>query len=174
MDISQFFEYVGKAVSLSAALFGLYCVVLKWRKREEHFPRINFGIDAEVIDTVDGMVILNVVASLENKGVVPLKIKEFICELRGISHEDKIELGGGSIRHQLNFKNDLGSGAFFPLNWDFSFVYPSVTTQYTYITIIPADTKYLLVKGRFHYMSKNESHHAGKVINVSRLTKAEP
>lgn len=166
MDISQFFEFFGKGVAILVALFGLYCAFEKWWKREEHFPRVNFDLNAELIDHKDGKIILNIVATLENKGQVPLKIKEFVCELRGLRDNDLLELGTEKIRNQLNFKQDLGGGVFIPADWNYSFVYPGVKTEYTYVTIIPESTKYLLAKGRFHYLSNGESHHAGRIIKI--------
>jgi hypothetical protein len=166
MEISLFFEYLGKGISLIAAIFGFYWALEKWWKREEHFPRINFDLDVEVIDRRAGYIVLNIISTLENKGHVPLKIREFVCELRGISITDSLELGNEGIRNQLNFKKDLGGGPFIPANWNFSFVYPSVKTNYTFITIIPEETAYLLAKGRFHYLSNGESHHAGKIIKI--------
>lgn len=166
MEISLVFEYVGKIVSLIAALSGFYWAFEKWLRREEHFPRINLDIDATVIDQNNDKIIFNIVATLENKGVVPLKISKFICELRGIKATDPLELGGENIRYQLNFSNLIAEGPFFPPEWEYSFVYPGVKTNYSYITIVPSEYKYLLLKGRFHYSRNNESHHAGKVIKI--------
>lgn len=166
MEISQLFEIIGKGVSLVAAVFGVYWAIEKWRRREEHFPRVNFDLRVEVIDHKNGKIILNVVAILENKGHVPLKIKEFVCELRGLMDTDPLELGSDKIRNQLNFKQNLGKGPFIPSDWDYSFVYPCVKTEYTYVTLIPDSTKYLLVKGKFQYLLNGESHHAGSILKI--------
>ncbi len=64
MDISNIFEFLGKVVALVGVLFALY----RWWMREEHFPRVNFDIDVEIIDREDNKYALNVVATLENKG----------------------------------------------------------------------------------------------------------
>lgn len=166
MEISQLFEYLGKGISLIAAIFGFYWAFERWRKREEHFPRINFDLEVEIIDHKNGQIIINVISTLENRGHVPLKIKEFVCELRGLTESDSLELGEVNIRKQLNFKRDLGGGPFIPLDWNYSFVYPTVKTNYTYVTIVPETTAYLFIKGRFNYLSSGESHHAGKIIKI--------
>ncbi len=163
MDISNIFEFLGKVVALVGVLFALY----RWWKREEHFPRVNFDIDVEIIDRKDNKYVLNVVATLENKGEIPLKIKDFNCELRGLASDDSLELGTEKIRNQLNFKHNLNGGAFIPANWDFSFVFPSVKTTYTFVTIIPDTMIYLFVRGSFIYLANGESHHAGKIIKIA-------
>ena len=145
---------------------GLYTFI-KWWKREEHFPRINFEINVNVIDEKDGFFILHITSILENKGVVPLKINNFGCEVRGISKDDKLKLGGEEIRNQLNFPHVFARGRFFPKDWDESFVYPSVKATYGFITIIPHDTSYILVKGKFGYPNRAGNHHAEKVVKIS-------
>lgn len=166
MEFSIFFEYLGKALSAIAACAGAYWAFMKWLQREEHFPRINFDLSVDVLGSKDSKTIINVLCKIENKGHVPLKIRDFFCELRGLNDDDEIELGSEIIRNQLNFKNDLGGGSFIPLDWDSSFVHPGVTTTYTFVTFIPSETSYLFVKGKFIYMGNNEEHHAGTIMKI--------
>ncbi|NVK20896.1 MAG: hypothetical protein HWD86_00100 [Kangiellaceae bacterium] len=159
-------DYTDKIITL---LFGVAASIWafnKWKKREEHFPRINFKIDANIIGKKDNEYIVEVISTLENKGLVPLKISHFICNIRGLKESDKLLLGNSKIRGQVNFKHLIVEGPFFPDTWDYSFVYPGVTTKYSYITKIPESMKFILIKGRFHYYKNGESHHAGKLINL--------
>ncbi|GKW30366.1 hypothetical protein AB6D34_11810 [Pectobacterium brasiliense] len=162
----EIYEVVTGLITIAASFFGFYCVVDKWIKRKEHFPRVNFDITVEIIDFCDDKIILNIIASIDNKGYVPLKIKDFKCELLGVMNDSPLELGGQKIRNQLNFPNKIGDGSFIPLNWNYSFVYPCVKTDYLHVTFIPKNTKYLLVKSSFYYLETNESHHAGKVLKI--------
>lgn len=166
MEISTFFEYLGKAVTVLASALGLIWAFEKWWRREEHFPRINFDIKIDIIDHKDGSHIINVLAILENKGVVPLKIKDFSCEIKGIKENDELKLGDQKIRHQLNFKHSVVDGIFFPKEWESSFVHPGVTTTYNYVTIVPDEYLYLLIKGTFGYLKKSNMHHSGTIIKM--------
>lgn len=161
-----FYDIATGIITITASFFGIYCAIDKWIKRKEHFPRVNFDITIQIIDFHDDKIILNVIASVDNKGYVPLKIKNFKCELLGIMSDSSLELGDEKIRNQLNFPNKIGDGSFIPLDWNYSFVYPCVKTDYLYVTFIPKNTKYLLVKGSFYYLETNESHHAGKVMKI--------
>ncbi|MGK3186188.1 hypothetical protein ACCW92_01115 [Enterobacter soli] len=165
---SQFYVIISGLVTFSASSFGLYCAFEKWIKRKEHFPRINFDINVEIIDFIDNCVIINVISILENKGVVPLMIKDFTCELRGILDGGELRLGDDKIRKQLNFNEKVGGGDFIPRYWDYSFVFPGVKTEYTFVTIVPDNVRYLLAKGVFTYLPNDETHHAGKVVNLKK------
>ncbi|WP_286262019.1 hypothetical protein [Thalassotalea atypica] len=166
MEVSLSFELLGKLVSVIAAVFGFIWAFEKWWKRDEHFPRVNFDIAANIIDEKDDLIIVDVISTLENKGYVPLKIQNFDCEIRAIKSGDNLELGGEAIRNQLNFCHEVANGCFFPKEWKYSFIYPSVKTDYNFITVVPSSCEYLLVKGRFNYYKSTRGHHAGVVLKI--------
>lgn len=172
MDIEQYFKYIGMAITAIGSLSGAVWAFRKWWVRDEHFPRVAFDLRVNIIDETDNQCVLEIVAILENKGVVPLKICNFTCEIRGILEGEKLEIGGESIRNQLNFKNQLRHGWFIPTNWKYSFVYPSIQTDYNFVTAIPSTTRYVLIKGEFEYYRRfmmfgnNRSHHAGVVLSI--------
>ena len=103
MDWSNFFEIVGKAVSIIAAVAGGWWAVQKWRKRDEHFPRIYLEVTANFLDRWNGEIVVELVSTLENKGVVPLKISDFTFKLLGLKQSDNLVRGTSAIRGQLNF-----------------------------------------------------------------------
>lgn len=162
----EFFEIIGKATTLIGAVLGLIWAFEKWWRREEHFPRVNFDIEIEHVDQTDEFYLINVLAKLENKGVVPLRIKDFVCEIRGIKVNDDLVHGGDEIRNQLNFSHPVIEGTFIPKSWDSSFVHPGVKTEYNYVTTVSTEYRYILVKGRFGYLKTKNKHHAGKVLKL--------
>lgn len=166
MMLSELFEFIGKAVSVVAAGFAFYWAFERWRRQEEHFPRINFELEIEIIDQTAAGTIINIISVVENKGLVPLRIKDFICELRGLNRDDPLEIGDENIRHQLNFKNLLEGGEFIPKDWECSFVYPGVKTTYTFVTVLPKNVIYLLVRASFTYLDHKNTHHTGKIIRI--------
>ena len=168
MNTSAFFESLGKIVSVIAGLGGGYWTFLKWFKRDEHFPRIDFNMNIEVLGQKKVHTVLNIIATLENRGVVPLKIKNFVCKLRGIDRAESLELGGDEIRNQLNFKTKLGGGSYLPIKWPYAFVYPGVKTAFSYVTIVPRTTEFVLALAEFEYLANGETHHAGKVMKMPK------
>jgi hypothetical protein len=75
--------------------------------------------------------------------------------------------GGKEIRGQLRFPHVLEEGAFLPPDWEYSFVYPGVKTEYNYIASIPQDVSYVRMQGDFEYPRTGTTHHAAKVLKVS-------
>ena len=134
MDWSNFFEIVGKAVTLLAALAGSWWAVEKWRKRDEHFPRVYLEVTANFLDRRDGKIVVELVSTMENKGVVPTKINDFTFKLLGLKRSDNLIRGTSAIRGQLSFPYTLEVGSFIPRDWDSTYVYPGVRTEYNFVT----------------------------------------
>ena len=166
MDPSALFELIGKALTAAAAIAGGWWAVEKWRRRDEHFPRMFFEVSANFLGTQNGQWIVEVVALLENKGVVPLKIRHFGFVLRGLRVTSPVERGDESIRGQVRFADVLAEGPFIPTSWAYSFVYPGVKTEYNFVTTIPADVSFVRVQADFEYVSPGRSHHAAKILKV--------
>ena len=167
MDWSHLFEYIGKFVTGGAAIVGASWALLKWKKQDELFPRINFEVSANFLGFQDGTIIAELVAVLENKGQVPLKISDFSFKLRGLRVSDELKKGPDAIRGQLLFPEVLEQGDFFPRSWNYSFVYPGVRTEYNFVTAIPQNVAFVRMEAGFVYLGhRNDSHHAAKILAV--------
>lgn len=166
MDWAPVFELLGKCISTVAAIGGGWWAIEKWRRREEHFPRIYFEVSANFLGLKDDHIVTELIATLENKGVVPLKIKSFTFQLRGLKISDPIEQGGPECRGQLLFAHVLGEGRFISESWAYSFIYPGLQTEYNYVIAIPADVSHIRMAGNFEYLMNGETHHAAKVLSV--------
>lgn len=166
MDWSQLFEFLGKAVTAAAAVVGTWWAFEKWRRRDEHFPRVFFEVSANFLGSNDDHVLVELLATLENKGVVPLKIRNFSFKLFGLRATDPWVRGGNEMRGQLRFPHLLEEGAFVPSDWAYTFVYPGVKTEYNYVAAIPSDVSYVRIQGDFEYRRTGASHHAAKVLKV--------
>ena len=96
---------------------------------------------------------VELVATLENKGLVPLKIRAFTVKLLGLRAEDTLATGRPDIRGQLYFPHDLAEGDFIPSTWDQTFIYPGVKTEYNYVCAPTGDTFFVRMQGDFQYLS---------------------
>lgn len=167
MDWPQTFELIGKIATGLAALTGTWWAFVKWRRQDELFPRINFEVSANFVGLQGDHVVTELVAVLENKGQVPLKIHHFSFKLRGLSNAAAIEKGAAAIRGQLLFPVVLEEGEFVPTSWDYSFVYPGVKTEYNFVTAIPRTIAFVRMQGDFEYTGRRDSsHHAAKILAV--------
>ena len=80
-----------KIIAFAALIIGAWWGVVKYLKRDEHFPRVVFEVSANFVGKQDGKMIYEVLAQLENKGVVPLKIKDLKFKVRGLYEEDGVQ-----------------------------------------------------------------------------------
>jgi hypothetical protein len=174
MDWTELFSIIGKITSTALALAGSWWAFEKWRKRDEHFPRVWFEVSINFIGAQDGQIICELVATLENKGVVPLKIRDFTFVLRGLADSDPLERGGPRIRNQLNFPDKLDEGRFVPEDWEYSFVYPGIKTEYNFVTAIPQHISFVRMQGDFAYLMNGETHHAAKILKVPDFKLSSP
>ena len=168
MEWAAFFETFGKIASAAAAVAGGWWAFEKWRQRDEHFPRVRFEVSVNFVGQTRGHVIAELVASLENKGVVPLKIRDFSFKLLGLKVDDDLNVGGEAIRGQLAFPHLLVEGHFVPKEWNFTFVYPGVVTEYNFVCSLPVDVAFVRMQADFHYENQGFAHHAAKVLQVPR------
>jgi hypothetical protein len=60
----------------------------------------------------------------------------------------------------------LGNGHFVSPDWDYSFIYQDVKTEYNFVTCIPEDVSFVRMQGDFEYLLSGASHHAAKVFKV--------
>jgi hypothetical protein len=170
MDWTELFSIIGKITSTALALAGGWWAFEKWRKRDELFPRVAFEVSVNFIGVQDEHIVCELVATLENKGVVPLKIRSFTFVLRGLAKGDRLVQGGPNMRNQLNFLNKLVEGHFVPEDWDYSFVYPGVKTEYNFVTAIPERMSFVRMQGDFTYLPTGETHHAAKILKVPEFS----
>ncbi len=169
MNWSQNFELIGKIVTGVAAPAGAWWAFMKWRKQDALFPRINFEVSANFVGVQGDHIVTELVAVLENKGEVPLKIRHFSFKLRGLDSSAAVAKGSEAIRKQLLFPVLLDEGDFIPRSWAYSFVYPGVRTEYNFVTAISKDISFVRTQGDFEYVDgRDSSHHAAKILLVPK------
>jgi hypothetical protein len=167
MSTKDFVDIIQKGLAALAVLGGGWWFAIKYRRRDEHFPRIGFEVSANFLGIQNGQVITELVARLENTGVVPLKVRTFTFKLRALFEDDEIKKGNEQIRRQIIFPHVLEEGSFVPASWEYTFVHPGVRTEYNFVCAIPAKTSFVRVESSFLYVPSGDSHHAAKVLRVS-------
>lgn len=161
------FELIGQMATAAAAFAAAWWGFERWRRRDEH-PRIELEVSANFLGTHHGRELVEIVATVENKGVVPLRYKNFGFKLLGLHSDDSLTRGGATVRGQVVFGSEVARGSFIPDHWEYSFIYPGVKTEYNYITDLPEGMEFVRVQADLEYMRNGESHHAAKALRVPR------
>lgn len=164
--MEAFIDVMSRIISFGVLVIGIGWGLIKFLKRDEHFPHIFFEVSANFVGVQDNQNLFEVLALLENKGVAPIKIRDLNFKVRGLFQQDRLKQGDASIRGQIRIPHLLLEGSWIPEQWDHTFVYPGVKTEYNYIAAIPLDVSFLRVEGSFSYTRKGSTHHAAKLIKV--------
>jgi hypothetical protein len=141
-------------------------------RRREDYPLINFAVDIKFVVRQDSSWIVELEATIENKGVVQQRIQEFGFDLRCLREGESISDGDEKINHQINFGTKLKTGSWLPPAWNWTFIEPGVRQVYTHIASVPAGISCVLLHGRFLYETKGDFHTAERVVAVPRQASA--
>ena len=164
--MADFINIGSKLIALAALVAGAVWGIVKFARRDEHFPRIAFEVTTQFVGEHQKQILIEVLAILENKRVVPIRIADLAFKLRGVRADDALERGDDSIRGQTRIPHLLREGTFIPAHWEYTFIYPGVRTEYNYITMLDADVLFVRVEGSFSYDRGAESHRAAKLLRV--------
>ena len=160
-------------VNALVVFIGAILAVWKWVKRREHFPRIALDVQARFIEvSARDTLVLEVVATIENKGLVPIKIEDFEFSLRVLRSSDKWVLADEGRRRQLDFGDRLLRAKFVTEKMEYTFVFPGIRTEYTYVTVLDPDVELIRINADFRYPRSVETHHAARVFAVPKRATA--
>ena len=112
-------ENVATAVALIGGAFWAYFRF--WRQREGH-GRVDLTADLAFVGRRGDQWIVEVIARLENKGLVRHWLDQLTFSTRYLLDGDALEFGEKQINYQLKFPHRGPSGRLFPEDWNGSFV----------------------------------------------------
>lgn len=169
MHVTSFVTLLGSISSLAIAASGAVWALYKWKQSDELFPRIYFEVGVNFLGLHKGSHVTEVIATIENKGFVPLRLTTFSFELRGLKSNDVVDIYDVSIRCQLKFPWVIGDGSFISPKMEDTFVYPGIKTEYNFVTAVPEIYSFVRVQANFVYnREKGLTHHAAKILAVPR------
>jgi hypothetical protein len=144
---------------------------LRFIRQQEKYPNIEFFADIDFIGAQGEWWIVEIIATIDNKGKAQHKMSEFRFDLNSLYPEDQIELSqkwGG----QVNFPRVIAEGSFLPEKFSFFFLDPGTKAKYSFITRIPKQASFAILHCSFRYADKrNLEHTAEKTVTVPRLEK---
>lgn len=173
MSFPEVVSFLGGVSSLSIALAGGAWALWKWRRTDELFPRVFFEVTCNFVGRHKGETVTEVVATIENKGVTPLRLYEFTFGVNGLKETDEIDNSDPRIRKQLKFPHLIREGGFISEKMEYTFVYPGVRTEYNFVTSIADEYSFIRVHADFVYNAEQElTHHAAKILPVPKSAPA--
>ncbi len=167
MEINDYISITKDIIASIAIIVGGGWTLWKFVIQRESHPKIEFQLDLRVLGKYDNRIIVETVATIENKGLVRHYINDFSFNLLYLKAGDKIEIGDERINEQVLFKKEVSKKYWIPPDWYYSFIDPKVKQEYTYVTSLPIDSEYALLYGQFHYpKSKGDFHTAQKTFKI--------
>jgi hypothetical protein len=169
-DASDWTKYASGAESI-AKVFGIVIgggwVFWRFIYQGEFKKRIGFEVDVRFVSQKDDVWLVELLARVDNKGVVTHKINKFTFELRGLYDKDAIEeseKANGQIAMRI-----LKEGSWLPKKWSNTFIRPGVCNVYAYVTAVPREATVVLLTGRFNYAGREGFHTALKLVDVPKV-----
>jgi hypothetical protein len=150
--------------SLGIVATGLWAF---WRFGRErvHAPQIAFSVDANFHGPSEGQYVAEYVLTFHNKGNTRVQVNKIELLARGLMSGEPLEEWkerAPRLRFGHKFVDDK---KVIPENYRYVFFEPGIEQDYRYISKVPADCKFVLVRGQFFY-AKGNPHSAERVITV--------
>lgn len=146
-DIAQFIATATGSAMLAAAAVWWFLV------RRELDPGSEMTIDLNFAGRQDNQVLVEVIATLTNKGSVQQRYHNFRANVRYLRASDNIVDGPQSINYQVLFPNSIDSRieTVEPIGRKVRsfahsvYINPKLCYRHSYITAVPGDTTFVLV-----------------------------
>jgi hypothetical protein len=152
-------------------LYSMHAQQLQWRREDlrrreqrEHTPRVDFRVDVRFVGPHQDAWIVEVLAFLDNKGLVKYETRSLKFELRALLKSDLLAVGDESIGFQTEIPHILVTGSWLPAARSNTFIEPGMATKYSYVTSVPENATIVLLHGRVQYESDVEVIHTAEVL----------
>lgn len=178
-EIVEIIESIAKTIGL---FIGAIWVYLKFIRNRENHPKIEFNVDVRLLGSQNEKLIIEIIAVVENKGLVRHWINDFTCDVLILKATDLVEHGDERINHQILFNknNPIKSNGeskreriiWIPKDWYDTFIDSGIKQQYTYLTGVPDTTTFISIYSQFIYQDiKSAFQTSQKTFSVEQLMK---
>ena len=118
--------------------------------REGGTAHIESSADISFIGQQDNFWIVELKATLANKGRGQHKVQKFWFNLDAIHADDPVDVSQ-KWNGQVNFGNEVAKGSFIPRGYGYCVIGPSVTATYSYVARVPDWATFLILHCWFDY-----------------------
>lgn len=175
METNEVKDYAEIAQSIATTLgivIGGGWVLWKFVLMREHASRPEFTVGVDFVGVHDGQWLVEVWATMANKGGVVQRMSSLGFDLRILREGDAVQDGDGRILHQVKMPHKIKEGSWLPPDWESTHVDPGVVTRYSHVASIPIDAKFVLVHAKFTHRRDGDWHTADRLQRVPTLEHA--
>ena len=147
-------EIVKNLVESAAILVGGFWTIYRFGLFRERYPKLQLDIDVSFVGIHHNEYIIELCATIENKGLARQRIQDFRFDLRALKFDTAINMNNEWINQQLEFSETLILDKdWVPQNgdnkWYAAFIDGGIVQKYRYVRSIPKNTSFLLFYTRF-------------------------
>jgi hypothetical protein len=137
--------------------------------RREIVPGADLELDVAFAGRQDGQLLIEISATLANRGVVRHRYSDFRVVARYILPDDAIADGDERLHYQVHFPHTIDSriGRVHRTFANASYIDPRLTFRHRYVTFVPVTATFVLVQCSLRYSSPWKK--TSEVKNVQRL-----
>lgn len=139
-------------LAIIAAFFAYYTFF----REGKHKQRVEFDLEINDLGIHGTNRIIEIVAIVENKGLVEHTISELTLTARGIDKSDQLK-NMDSHEYRLAFKHKLAMTQIVPED-DYFFIRPKVTQRFPMVIKIPISITHVIVRCNSIYKATKEFH----------------
>lgn len=151
--------------ALSLIVGGLWAY-RRYVRNEERYPNIEFSADLNFIGKQADWWIVELIATIQNKGKVQHRMSEFRFDLNALYPGDPVDISE-RWGNQVDFRRPVAEGSFLPSRFGFFFVDPGVTAKYSYVARVPTEAAFLILHCWFNYSDPRKvGHTAERTVQV--------
>ena len=140
-----------------------------WRfvLQREGRAKIEFSLALNTLEVQKDRLLVEVAATVTNRGLVRHWLKDFSFDLLCLTDEDAVVEGDKRINFQVLFQPVIKKRYWIHPDWISTFIDAGVSQSYTYVASLPQNSTYALVFAKFKYPDQeSEFHTAQKVFNL--------
>jgi hypothetical protein len=141
-----------------------------YNKKRELLNKIVTSGRLRQLGTLKNSHIVEIIAIVENKGSVRHFVNDFKFDLLYLSKDHEIKEGDERINKQLLFEKIIDKRYWIPPSWYNSFIDAGIVQNYTYVTTIPIEAKFILVYAQFKYPGFSRFLPIGRTFHTAQKT----
>ena len=169
LDLKETSEIAKNFATVLAILVGGGWTFWRFVLQREAQAKVEFDVDIKIIGEHDGELIIELITTIENKGLVRHRISNFSFDLLFMTDKDAIIDGDERINFQLLFQKKIDKRKWVPHDWYIPYIDAGVKQSFRYLTHLPVATKFVVLYSTFrHPTTKKDFHTAQQLSKLNR------
>jgi hypothetical protein len=132
-----------------------------------HAPHIEFDVLCRLLGPQGPNFIAEFTFRFRNRGVIRHEVSNLQLRVRGIKQNDELSLWKDHNMRLAFTEKVITEDKVIPGNYSYMFVEPGNTQDYTYVSLIPVELSFILVRGEFRYRKRGNTHSSERVFAVA-------